>query len=156
MTTKEAIVSVLKDAGQPLAASEIAERVIAKVKLGGKTPKATVAGIISSEHRKENGVIVKVDKGTYKIREDGDAPGESVPKTAKPKVEKPKAKNAAKSQAKSRATKTKGNGKPTTEPADVSHMRPSKETLAAVAKSTSEIQAKRAAKPDPKPSARKR
>lgn len=70
-TAKQATVEVLRRAGEPLKAAEIARRVVeAKdVRLAGKTPAATVAAMLAVENGKPDGLFVRVAPGTYGLRE---------------------------------------------------------------------------------------
>jgi hypothetical protein len=53
-----------------MASQDIIEKVLAHphVELTGKTPRSTIAAILSTESRKEDGMFVKVDRATYAIR----------------------------------------------------------------------------------------
>ena len=57
---------MLRRAGEPLKAAEIARRVmeVKGVKLAGKTPAATVAAMLAVESKKPDGLFVRVAPGT--------------------------------------------------------------------------------------------
>jgi hypothetical protein len=71
LTAKEAAVEVLRRAGEPLKADEIGKRVLKLkgVRLGGKTPLATVSAILASENTKPDGLFTRTAPGTYTLRE---------------------------------------------------------------------------------------
>lgn len=71
VSAKDAVRDVLKAAGKPLATADIVKGVLAHngVELKGKTPAATIAAILSVENAKENGLFVRVEKGTYDLRD---------------------------------------------------------------------------------------
>jgi hypothetical protein len=71
VTAKAAAVEVLRRAGEPLKADEIGKRVLKQkgVRLGGKTPLATVAAILASENKKPDGLFTRTAPGTYALRE---------------------------------------------------------------------------------------
>jgi hypothetical protein len=75
VTAKQAIVDVLRRAGEPLKAAEIARRVLeAKdLRLADKTPAATVAAMLAVENRKPDGLFVRTAPGTYALREETSA-----------------------------------------------------------------------------------
>jgi hypothetical protein len=64
-SAKQAIVEILAREGQPLRASEIAQRVVRTrdVELRGKTPAATVTAILSRENQNPDGVVVRTSPG---------------------------------------------------------------------------------------------
>jgi hypothetical protein len=67
---KDAARAVLAKADGPLTTGQIVEGVLATegVALGGKTPKATIAAILSVENSKPDGLFQRVEKGTYALR----------------------------------------------------------------------------------------
>lgn len=69
VSARDAAISALAD-GTPKSASDIIDAVIATrgVTLGGKTPRATVQAILSTEAKKEEGAIERVETGVYKKR----------------------------------------------------------------------------------------
>lgn len=71
VSAKDAVHDVLKVAGKPLATPEIVTAVLATegVALKGKTPAATIAAVLSVENGKADGLFVRVEKGTYDLRE---------------------------------------------------------------------------------------
>lgn len=71
VSAKDAVRDVLQKAGKPLPTAEIVSGVLATegVVLKGKTPAATIAAILSVENGKEAGMFVRVEKGTYDLRE---------------------------------------------------------------------------------------
>jgi HB1/ASXL restriction endonuclease-like protein with HTH domain len=68
---KQAAVDVLKKNGGPLHVDELVKRVLDTkgVKLGGKTPGATIAAMLAVENKKADGLFVRTDKATYDLRE---------------------------------------------------------------------------------------
>jgi hypothetical protein len=70
-TAKAAAAEVLRRAGEPLKTAEIVERVLKMrgVKLGGKTPAATIAAILATENKKPDGLFVRTAPGIYTLRE---------------------------------------------------------------------------------------
>jgi hypothetical protein len=68
MTGREAIEKILTGKRNPMPASEIAEQA-AKIATGlkGKTPKATLAALLYTEAKKDDGLVVKSGKGTFKL-----------------------------------------------------------------------------------------
>ena len=68
-SAKQVAVDVLRKAGQPLHAKEIAKRVLASVRcagLKGKTPEATISAMLAVGS-KPGGPFTRVDKGTYTL-----------------------------------------------------------------------------------------
>lgn len=67
---KQVAIDVLRNAGTPLHAKEIAERVLAsgRAALKGKTPEATISALLAVGS-KPGGPFRRVDKGTYKLEE---------------------------------------------------------------------------------------
>jgi hypothetical protein len=82
-SAKEVATDVLRTAGQPLHASEIAKRVLASGRcagLKGKTPEATISAMLAVGS-KPGGPFKRVDKGTYTL---ADSAGTSKAAEAKP------------------------------------------------------------------------
>jgi HB1, ASXL, restriction endonuclease HTH domain len=70
-SAKQVTIDVLRAAGEPLHAKEVAKRVIDSgrgSRLKGKTPEATIAAILAVGS-KPGGPFKRVDKGTYTIAE---------------------------------------------------------------------------------------
>lgn len=69
-SARTAAAEVLRRAKHPLKTKEITARVLAKegVALGGATPEATMAAILSVENLKRNGMFKRVAPGTYALR----------------------------------------------------------------------------------------
>ena len=68
-SAKQVAIDVLREAGAPLRAKEIATRVIASgrcPRLKGKTPEATIAAMLAVGS-KPGGPFKRVDKGTYAL-----------------------------------------------------------------------------------------
>src|SRR6185437_8459344 len=68
-SAKQVAIDVLRTAGQPLRASEIAKRVLASGRcagLKGKTPEATISAMLAVGS-KPGGPFARVDKGTYTL-----------------------------------------------------------------------------------------
>jgi hypothetical protein len=113
-SAKQVAIDVLRKAGQPLQANEIAKRVIASGRcagLRGKTPEATISAMLAVGS-KPGGPFSRVDKGTYALAESAAAaskPAEAKPVTTakRPATRKPataKSKSAAKRSAAKRTT----------------------------------------------------
>jgi hypothetical protein len=82
-SAKRVAIDVLRTAGQPLQASEIAKRVLATGRcagLKGKTPEATISAMLAVGS-KPGGPFARVDKGTYTL---ADSAGTSKAADAKP------------------------------------------------------------------------
>jgi HB1, ASXL, restriction endonuclease HTH domain len=68
-SAKQVAIDILRTAGQPLQASEIAKRVITSGRcagLQGKTPEATISAMLAVGS-KAGGPFARVDKGTYTL-----------------------------------------------------------------------------------------
>jgi restriction system protein len=80
VTIKEAIASILEEAGEPLGYREIARRAIEQGhwSTGGKTPEATVNAQITTDIKRkgEKSLFRRVSPGVYELR-DATAPGKS-------------------------------------------------------------------------------
>lgn len=65
---KQVAIDVLREAGEPLHAKEIAKRVIdsGRTRLGGKTPEQTITAMLAVGS-KPGGPFTRVDKGTYAL-----------------------------------------------------------------------------------------
>src|SRR5581483_38329 len=82
-SAKQVAIDVLRTAGQPLQASEIAKQVLASGRcagLKGKTPEATISAMLAVGS-KPGGPFSRVDKGTYTL---ADSAGTSKAADAKP------------------------------------------------------------------------
>jgi hypothetical protein len=82
-SAKQVAIDVLRTAGQPLQASELAKRVLASGRcagLKGKTPEATISAMLAVG-AKPGGPFSRVDKGTYAL---ADSAGTSTAAEAKP------------------------------------------------------------------------
>jgi hypothetical protein len=88
VSAKQVAIDVLRTAGEPLHASEIAKRVLASGRcagLKGKTPEATISAMLAVGS-KPGGAFTRVDKGTYTL---ADAPAATTSaKTSKPAAAK--------------------------------------------------------------------
>jgi hypothetical protein len=86
---KQVAIDVLRDAGDPLHAKEIAKRVLesGRARLGGKTPEQTITAMLAVGS-KPGGPFKRVDKGTYALAEGATAASEQAA-TEKPEA-KPK------------------------------------------------------------------
>src|SRR5206468_8442123 len=72
---KQVAIDVLRKAGEPLHATEIAKRVIASGRcsgLKGKTPEATITAMLAVGS-KPGGPFARVDKGTYALADSASA-----------------------------------------------------------------------------------
>jgi hypothetical protein len=83
---KQVAIDVLREAGEPLHAKEIAKRVIdsGRTRLGGKTPEQTITAMLAVGS-KPGGPFARVDKGTYTLAEVQAAPVEAPADTSKAK-----------------------------------------------------------------------
>lgn len=74
---KQVAIDVLRSAGEPLHAKEIAKRVLesGRTRLGGKTPEQTVTAMLAVGS-KPGGPFTRVDKGTYALAEPANVPAE--------------------------------------------------------------------------------
>jgi HB1, ASXL, restriction endonuclease HTH domain len=77
---KHVAIDVLREAGEPLHAKEIAKRVIdsGRTRLGGKTPEQTITAMLAVGS-KPGGPFSRVDKGTYTLADAAAAPAEQAP-----------------------------------------------------------------------------
>ena len=68
---KQVAIDLLREAGEPLHAKEIAKRVIesGRTRLKGKTPEATISAMLAVGS-KPGGSFKRVDKGTYTLADD--------------------------------------------------------------------------------------
>lgn len=77
MTVREAAIEVLRQAGKPLSAQEISDRMIEDGlwEPGGKTPQATVAARLYSDIKKlgDASAFAQVGPGTFSLRSDTSA-----------------------------------------------------------------------------------
>ena len=88
---KQVAIDVLRQAGEPLHAKEIAKRVLESgrcSRLKGKTPEATISAMLAVGS-KPGGPFKRVEKGTYTLAEAATAPAEEAP-AGKPEA-KPRA-----------------------------------------------------------------
>lgn len=88
---KQVAIDVLRKAGEPLHAKEIAKRVLASGRcagLKGKTPEATISAMLAVGS-KPGGPFARVDKGTYTVTDTASTTGTTTqretPAAAKPK-----------------------------------------------------------------------
>jgi HB1, ASXL, restriction endonuclease HTH domain len=74
---KQVAIDVLREAGEPLHAKEIAKRVLdsGRARLSGKTPEQTITAMLAVGS-KPGGPFTRVDKGTYTLAEPATAAGE--------------------------------------------------------------------------------
>ncbi len=90
---KQVAIDVLRQAGEPLHAKEIAKRVLESGRssgLKGKTPEATISAMLAVGS-KPAGPFQRVDKGTYTLADEPPAPGKEAPeqkRDAKPRGQK--------------------------------------------------------------------
>jgi hypothetical protein len=86
-SAKEVAIDVLRTAGQPLRASEIAKQVLASGRcpgLKGKTPEATISAMLAVGS-KPGGPFARVDKGTYTLADSAGASKEAQAKQPRTK-----------------------------------------------------------------------
>ena len=85
---KQVAIDILRKAGKPLHATEIAKRVLASGRcagLKGKTPEATITAMLAVGS-KPGGPFARVDKGTYALAESAKRPAtRKTAAAAKPK-----------------------------------------------------------------------
>lgn len=84
---KQVAIDVLRKAGEPLHAKEIAKRVLASGRcagLKGKTPEATISAMLAVGS-KPGGPFARVDKGTYTVTDSASKTKRQTPAVAKPK-----------------------------------------------------------------------
>ena len=83
---KQVAIDVLRTAGEPLHAKEIAKRVLesGRTRLGGKTPEQTITAMLAIGS-KRGGPFKRVDKGTYTLAGTAARPAEEV-STDKPEA----------------------------------------------------------------------
>ncbi len=114
---KQVAIDVLRKAGEPLHANEVANRVLASGRcagLKGKTPEATISAMLAVGS-KPGGPFTRVDKGTYTLADTpaaASATAAAKPPTAKATSAKPtRARKAAtkKPAARARTKRTTGN-----------------------------------------------
>lgn len=103
-SAKQVAIDVLRQASEPLHASEIAKRVLASGRcagLKGKTPEATISAMLAVGS-KAGGPFKRVDKGTYTLA-DPSTPTTTSAKTPRPATAKraPARKTATRSKTKS-------------------------------------------------------
>jgi hypothetical protein len=75
-TVKQAAAEILRREGRPLGISEIADHILRDeaVRLGGKTPKATISGQLYVEAKKPDGMFVKTGRAMIGLREQSPPP----------------------------------------------------------------------------------
>ena len=86
---KQVTIDLLREAGEPLHAKEIAKRVIesGRTRLKGKTPEATISAMLAVGS-KLGGPFKRVDKGTYTLADAGASAAKQRP--AKKRGEQPR------------------------------------------------------------------
>ncbi|MGH3032533.1 MAG: winged helix-turn-helix domain-containing protein [Gaiellaceae bacterium] len=90
---KQVAIDLLRQAGEPLHAKEIAKRVLESGRcsgLKGKTPEATISAMLAVGS-KPGGPFTRVDKGTYTLADEPPAPGKEAPtqkREAKPRAQR--------------------------------------------------------------------
>src|SRR5207248_7322653 len=111
-SAKQVAIDVLRKAGQPLRASEIAKRVLASgrcARLKGKTPEATISAMLAVGS-KPGGPFARVDKGTYTLADSASAasnPAQPEPGTTTTRSATRRSAAAAKSKSTAKRTTTK-------------------------------------------------
>jgi hypothetical protein len=93
---KQVAIDVLRTAGEPLHAKEIAKRVLqsGRARLGGKTPEQTITAMLAVGSR-PGGPFQRVDKGTYTLA-DAAAEPQTPAKPSKPKRQAARTRQAPK------------------------------------------------------------
>ena len=103
---KQVVIDVLRKAGEPLHAKEIAKRVLATGRcagLKGKTPEATITAMLAVGS-KPSGPFTRVDKGTYTLASTPSEPNKQQKRTTTAK--RPAARKQATARKKTAATKS--------------------------------------------------
>jgi HB1, ASXL, restriction endonuclease HTH domain len=67
MTTKQAIEQAMRGKRKPMTVAEIAEAAIPLSDLKGATPKQVIYSVLYSENKRPDGLVVRVDAGTFKL-----------------------------------------------------------------------------------------
>jgi HB1, ASXL, restriction endonuclease HTH domain len=67
LTTKQAIERVLTGRRKPMTVAEIADAATPMSNLNGATPKQVIYSVLYSENKREDGLVVRVDKGTFRL-----------------------------------------------------------------------------------------
>ena len=93
---KQVAIDVLRTAGEPLHAKEIAKRVLesGRTRLGGKTPEQTITAMLAVGSM-PGGPFTRVDKGTYTLAETAREP-RTPAAASKPKRQRGRTRQAAK------------------------------------------------------------
>ncbi len=93
---KQVAIDVLRQAGEPLHAKEIAKRVLesGRTRLAGKTPEQTIAAMLAVGS-KPGGPFQRVDKGTYTLADTAAEPQTPAP-ASKPKRQAARTRQAPK------------------------------------------------------------
>jgi hypothetical protein len=93
---KQVAIDVLRTAGEPLHAKEIAKRVIesGRTRLAGKTPEQTITAMLAVGS-KPGGPFTRVDKGTYTLADAAVEP-QKPSRAQKPKRQPPRTRQTAK------------------------------------------------------------
>lgn len=83
---KQVAIAILREAGEPLHAKEIAKRVLdsGRTRLGGKTPEQTITAMLAVGS-KPGGPFTRVGKGTYTVAETAPAANEQAGDEPEPK-----------------------------------------------------------------------
>ncbi len=68
MTTKQAIEKAMTGKRKPMTVAEIAEAAIPLSNLKGATPKQVIYSVLYAENKKPDGLVVRVEAGTFKLR----------------------------------------------------------------------------------------
>ncbi len=84
---KQVAIDVLREAGEPLHAKEIAKRVLdsGRARLGGKTPEQTITAMLAVGS-KPGGPFKRVDKGTYTLADAGTGDTPTDKRESKPRT----------------------------------------------------------------------
>ena len=93
---KQVAIDVLRTAGEPLHAKEIAKRVLesGRTRLGGKTPEQTITAMLAVGS-KPGGPFTRVDKSTYTLDETAAEP-QTLPPEENPKPQPARTRQAGK------------------------------------------------------------
>lgn len=67
MTGKEAIEQVLTGKRKPMPAKDITAAAQEIAQLGGKTPEATLAAILYTQAKRDDGLVLKTGRGEFKL-----------------------------------------------------------------------------------------
>ena len=107
-SAKQVAVDILRKAGEPLPAKEVAKRVLASGRcagLKGRTPEATISAMLAVGS-KPGGPFARVGKGTYTLADAGHATAKPTPQKPATAAKRPPARKHATARKKTAAAKS--------------------------------------------------